>query len=62
MRHNTTPRMRALDKLLIAPVPLLEAADLPDDDTWALPGDIAIDDIGDEDRFATLALSRSFDD
>ena len=62
MRNNTTPRIRARDMLLIAPVPLLEASDLPGDDAWALPGDFAIDDGGDEDRFATLALSRSFDD
>jgi len=60
MRNST--RSRALDRLMIAPVPLLDASDLPGDDAWSLPDDFASDDSPDEDRFATLALPRAFDD
>lgn len=55
---------RLRDAALIAPhVPLLESTDLPgDDDTWTLPGEYMSDDFGDDDRFATLSVARSFDD
>lgn len=63
MRTHATLRSHAPAALQLAHVPLLEATDLPGDDDWSLPGGFASDDgWGDDDRFATLNVSRSFDD
>jgi hypothetical protein len=63
MRQATASRARSQAPLQLLPnVPLLEATDLPDDD-WTLPGEFMSDDgFGEDDRFATLNVSRSFDD
>jgi hypothetical protein len=56
-------RSRGRDALppMLPHVPLLEAADLPDDD-WTLPSVGGDDGAGDEDRYATLNVACSFDD
>ena len=62
MRAQTSLRRAVPAPLQLPNVPLLEATDLPDDD-WSLPGGFSSDDgWGDDDRFATLNVSRSFDD
>jgi len=44
--------------------PLLESGDLPGDDDWSLLETLRFDEAGDldDDRRATLAVARSFDD